>query len=231
MKIKNEFLANIDAECTTFFYMNSIKHILWDWNGTLLDDVDSCIEVINTMLSKRGLPIFKNKSEYRQAFCFPVVNYYVAAGFDFSKEPFEVLAEEYIALYQKQKPCLYDTTETVLKNISKKGITQYIFTASKKEELLRQISMYKSIVPYFKQLITSDNILASGKFESAKAWLEQSKANPNEVLVIGDTLHEKEIADKLNFNCALVLGGHQDLSGIKKKVLVLKNIEQILDII
>ena len=209
--------------------MNNIKHILWDWNGTLLNDVDNCIEVINIMLKKRGLPIFKNRSEYRQVFCFPVVNYYMAAGFDFSKEPFEVLAEEYIALYQQQKPCLYDEAESVLKCFDKKGIKQYIFTASKKEELLKQMNLYKHIIPYFKQLITSDNIFANGKHESARAWLEKTRANPSEVLIVGDTLHEKEIADKLKFNCVLIFGGHQDLSSVKEKVVILKNISQLVD--
>ncbi len=29
------------------------KHIIWDWNGTLLDDVKACVDAINNMLDKK----------------------------------------------------------------------------------------------------------------------------------------------------------------------------------
>ena len=32
------------------------SHILWDWNGTLLDDAWLCVEVMNSMLAERDLP-------------------------------------------------------------------------------------------------------------------------------------------------------------------------------
>ena len=31
------------------------KHIIWDWNGTLLDDRWLCIEAINQTLTKRNM--------------------------------------------------------------------------------------------------------------------------------------------------------------------------------
>ena len=47
------------------------KHIIWDWNGTLLDDRWLCVEGINQALVKRDLnPITENK--YRENFTFPV---------------------------------------------------------------------------------------------------------------------------------------------------------------
>ena len=34
--------------------LHNYKHIVWDWNGTLLDDAWLCVEVLNQMLSQRG---------------------------------------------------------------------------------------------------------------------------------------------------------------------------------
>ena len=66
-------------------------YVVWDWNGTLFDDVALCIQVMNGMLEKRGLPRLAGPKQYRQVFTFPVEEYYKALGFDFSREPFSQL--------------------------------------------------------------------------------------------------------------------------------------------
>ena len=42
-----------------------LKHIIWDWNGTLLDDSWLCVESINKSLKKRNLPQI-DKEKYFQ---------------------------------------------------------------------------------------------------------------------------------------------------------------------
>ena len=37
--------------------MNKKKLILWDWNGTLLNDIDACVEAMNVMLGKRNMSL------------------------------------------------------------------------------------------------------------------------------------------------------------------------------
>jgi len=65
-----------------------VETIIWDWNGTLLNDVDICVESINILLSERGhKPL--SKSLYREIFTFPVKAYYELAGFDFTNESFD----------------------------------------------------------------------------------------------------------------------------------------------
>ena len=81
-------------------------YVVWDWNGTLFDDVALCIQVMNGMLEKRGLPRLAGPEQYRQVFTFPVEEYYKALGFDFSREPFSQLAAEYISEYDRRGPGL-----------------------------------------------------------------------------------------------------------------------------
>ena len=67
-----------------------IKHVIWDWNGTLLDDAWLCVDVMNGMLSKRGLPLITLEI-YRNIFDFPVRDYYLKLGYDFDNESFEMV--------------------------------------------------------------------------------------------------------------------------------------------
>ena len=71
------------------------KHIIWDWNGTLLNDTWLCVEGINNSLEKRSIDTI-TKEVYRRVFSFPVKDYYERLGFDFKKEPFEVAGDEFV---------------------------------------------------------------------------------------------------------------------------------------
>ena len=33
--------------------MGNYRHVIWDWNGTLLDDAWLCVEVLNGLLARR----------------------------------------------------------------------------------------------------------------------------------------------------------------------------------
>ena len=56
------------------------KHIIWDWNGTPLDDRWLCIEAIINTLTKRNMNTITD-NEYVELFCFPVKDYYKKLGF------------------------------------------------------------------------------------------------------------------------------------------------------
>jgi len=53
-----------------------LKTVLWDWNGTLLDDVWTGTEAMNVLLKKYNKPLLRDTEEYREVFCFP----FIAAG-------------------------------------------------------------------------------------------------------------------------------------------------------
>ena len=68
--------------------MSKFRYIMWDWNGTLLDDLKANFDTINKLLSDRNLPQMKSLEEYRSLFCFPVNRY---AGFWFMNPVFKSL--------------------------------------------------------------------------------------------------------------------------------------------
>ena len=46
--------------------------ILWDWNGTLLDDVELCVDALNRLLAGFGYPQRYDHERYRAIFGFPI---------------------------------------------------------------------------------------------------------------------------------------------------------------
>ena len=55
--------------------MRGFDHVIWDWNGTLLDDAWLCVDVMNGMLCRRALPVL-TPAKYEESFDFPVLDFY-----------------------------------------------------------------------------------------------------------------------------------------------------------
>ena len=72
-------------------------HLMWDFNGTIFDDADAGIDAVNKMLKERGLEPIPSRERYKQIFNFPIEEYYGSLGFDFEREPYEVLAPIWVA--------------------------------------------------------------------------------------------------------------------------------------
>ena len=143
------------------------SHIIWDWNGTLFNDAAWCMKVINKMLTRRGIAPFDDIFSYRDAFCFPVINYYKNAGFDLAKEPFGDLAKEFINLYHADKSgrCkLNDDSIFVLKSMHSAQIAQVILSASEVNNLLSQINEF-DISHFFDEILGLSDIYAKSKIE------------------------------------------------------------------
>jgi len=191
------------------------KHIIWDWNGTLLNDVEIVIDVMNSLLEKRKMPVI-DRERYLQIFDFPVINYYTELGFDFSLEPFEIIANEYVELYRDAYGAcsLQQDAEKILKLINDSNITQSILSASEQTYLDESVNFYK-ISDFFVKLLGLNNHYAISKVENGKRLLQDLSLSPNEVLLIGDTIHDYEVSKAIGCDCVLVACGHQHLDKLK----------------
>jgi len=194
------------------------SHIIWDWNGTLFDDVAWCISVINTMLTKRGIKPLQGVSDYLNAWdfahsyscnTFPVIQYYKYIGFDFDLEPFEDLVAEYISLYHAGKSgnCgLFSGVEAVLDTARKSGIKQIILSASETGNLLSQIGEF-NITGHFDEVLGLSNIYAKSKIDIGLDYM--ARKGIKDAILIGDTKHDHEVANALGIDCVLIPNGHQ----------------------
>jgi len=200
--------------------IKNYKHIIWDWNGTLLNDVDYCCKIINRILAKNFLPEL-SLAKYRQIFTFPVQDYYKEAGLDFTKTSFEILGKDFIDQYEANKlSCsLFENVIEVLSSIHKKGIGQSVLSAYLHDNLVKILDHYK-LTKYFDNIIGLDNIYAGSKTHLGLSLVEQLNMPKNEILFIGDTLHDAEVAEAMSVNSILISNGHQT----KNKLLINNNI-------
>lgn len=211
--------------------ISKYKHIIWDWNGTLINDVWLVVEIMNKMLKKRNLPKIDSK-KYREIFDFPVTKYYLKLGYDFSNESFEELTVEFISeYYQRFNKCkLFDEVEEVLKKIRDRGISQSILSASKEDVLIEKIKYY-GIDKYFSRIIGLENHYAESKVERGKKWIAELNLNPQEVLLIGDTIHDYDVSKHIGCDCLLVANGHNSYERLAKPgVDVIGSLKEIIQI-
>ena len=193
-----------------------IKHIIWDWNGTLLDDCWLCVESINKSLLKRGLLLI-DKEKYLDIFCFPVEDYYIKLGFDFEKEPFTVSGSEFIANYNARfnEPELHLGVVQLLNYVESAGLTQSILSAGKQEYVNDWIT-HHHLKKYFIKIMGIDNHYASGKTVIGKNWVLEMEYDLEEVLMVGDTIHDLEVANAMGIKCVLIAQGHTNYSRLQK---------------
>lgn len=184
------------------------KHIVWDWNGTILDDANATAKAVDDLLRKRNMGKI-TLEEYRKKIVFPVINLYQESGFDLEKEDYQSICDEYIENYLQYsaKATLHKDVVTVLEGFRIKGTVQHIVSASARDILKKQVNYY-GIESYFENILGQVDNRADSKVNLARQLIVLTGSKPDEMLFIGDTVHDFEVADEVGFHCALVSNGH-----------------------
>ena len=171
---------------------------------------------------------------YRDIFTFPVKDYYQEAGFDFGKEDFEKPAMEFISLYYKaiHQAKLFSCIESVLTSFQKKGLRQLVLSAMEHDNLVSSLKS-KGIFKFFSKVSGMTNHYAHSKLEIGQALLAGETAfEKDEMLIIGDTLHDLEVAKELGVDCVLVARGHQSKERLLKETeMVFDKLADVADLI
>ena len=183
-------------------------HIAWDFNGTILDDVQSGVSATNILLARRGLPQIESLEYYYSIFCFPIVRYYERLGFDFTKESYDDIALEWVVEYRRlmEKSPLRSGVLPLMQAFSERGIPQTVLSASE-EGLLREQIASLGILPYLEGIYGRADHSGEDKVALVLSFLE--KRCPGRTLFIGDTDHDAACARAAGFDCVLIAGGNQ----------------------
>lgn len=184
------------------------KHIFWDFNGTIIDDVRNALSCVNDMLGRKGRkPI--DITEYYDYVDTPIINFYYRI-LPPEEVIFSEISEQYHSDYARHldETALAAGAEKLLKELKENGANQYIITSNYIGETLELIKKF-GVYEYFDEILGADNTLAESKIERAKAFFEARGINRNEAIFIGDTLHDLETANALGIDCVLVAFGHQ----------------------
>lgn len=211
------------------FHLDDYRRIIYDFNGTLFDDVHLGMKAVNPMLRRRGLPEIATLDDYYALFGFPIEDYYRRLGFDFDKEPYADLAVEWVNSYRaaEKTASLRSGALEFLSLCNERSVEQYVLSATESHILDEQLS-FLGIRHYFKEIAGRDDIYAESKLALAKRFHDTHEPQPT--LYIGDTDHDAACAEIIGADCILLSGGHQSFEKLKKTDLpVFSGFEEIIN--
>lgn len=188
-----------------------MPYVFWDWNGTLLDDTQAALDALNELLRARGeAPI--DMDFYRANFAFPVRPFYDRIHLHVSDAEWDGIAREYHALYARQSVALNRETIAALEAVRAAGAGQSIISALR-QDLLNEATASFGVAPYMEFVYGTDNLDGASKLVRAHELLSSVRARHAGTelrpVLIGDALHDKEVADALGIRCVLCAqGGH-----------------------
>lgn len=204
------------------------QHIIWDWNGTLLDDVHLCIDIVNGLLkshNNRQLDL----DTYRTVFDFPILTYYQRVGFDFSIETFEALCDKFISTYHRRVvECgLQEGAVAILEALQQKGLQHSVLSAAEQKGLDMMVDKFR-VRHFFGEVVGLSDNFARSKVENGKQLIQRLDMPPQQVLFIGDTYHDFEVAESIGVDCVLIPNGHHSIEKLKKsKAEILQNLSDL----
>ena len=184
------------------------RYIIWDWNGTLLDDVDSAVSALNRMLAVRGLAP-TTRDYYRAHFGFPVRPFYAELGVDLAHEDWDRICVDFHRFVDGEPKVLRTDARAALQLAREAGLRQAILSALR-EDLLRRDVAAAGIAEFFEAIYGVDNLDGASKLSRGRDLVRDlTPSAAGEIFFIGDTLHDVEVAQELGAKCILVDGGHQ----------------------
>ncbi len=201
-------------------------YVLWDWNGTLLNDVQTAVAVNNDIFPGFGIKPLKDVAEYHRLFRFPIREYYRDLGV--TDDIFPDVANAWMRGYmEKSETCLLQPHALeALEAFSQAGFGQAILSASKEEYLHHQIARFP-IGRYFQAALGLSHIYATSKVDLAKGFLKDHGVDPRQAVFLGDTLHDAEVAGAIGCDCLLIEGGHHARPMLlEAKVPVFENLQK-----
>lgn len=184
-----------------------IKTILWDFNGTVMDDMGASVGAVNAMCTRRGLPQI-TPEWYTLHLVMPLQQFYANIGFDMQKERIEDVSAEFQQECSKFPRPVFPEVLAALERFKQRGMRQLLFSSLHHDTLIQQAGD-RGILHYFEDVVGRSDRSLGGKEQAAAAYLMEHGIDPKEVLVVGDLTTDHDMADYIGSPCALIEKGHQ----------------------
>ena len=183
------------------------KRLIWDWNGTLLDDVAAAVGALNRMLVKRGArPI--TIEHYRRRFGFPVRPFYAELGVDLAKWDWDEICEDFHNFVLEEPQAVRPDARAALELAASLGFRQSILSALRQDKLEAALAA-NGFLDFFDRIFGVDNLDGASKLDRGRELMASLGPAADTPVFIGDTLHDAEVARELGGRCVLVSCGHQ----------------------
>ncbi|MEE5046041.1 HAD family hydrolase [Pseudomonas alliivorans] len=187
-----------------------VEHVVFDWNGTLIDDIDLAVVAVNRCGEHYSVaPI--TADQYRARFDFPIAGFYAALGFDLDSVPFPIIVQRYLEHFDAHvAECpLQPYVIEFLDAARRAGIGVSILSASHCDVLVQTLKA-KGLYDRFEHVVGLNHNQATSKTAEA-LMLQKTLGTPaSRTLFVGDTLHDFDVACSVGWSPVLVSTGHQD---------------------
>lgn len=185
-----------------------MKHVIWDFNGTLLADLQLSVDTDNEVFSILGLPPITTEM-YREHITMPVCDFYAALGVDFDRIPYEKISALWLERFNARAVAaglVPGALETVQK-LRALGFTQSVLSASYEPSLRRQCQAL-GLTPYMNAVKGLQDESAQKKTQIGRRMVEELSIPAQDVVLVGDMQTDAHLADVLGVGCILVSWGH-----------------------
>ena len=190
-------------------------HIVWDWNGTLLDDLDIVVESLNVGTARFGVPPIDHDG-YRDHFTRPVRGFYDSLfGRAISDMEWAELNrsfhDEYHARVERAR--LTTGARETIDRVVDLGWSQSLLSMSMHDHLLEIVSSH-GIADRFLSVDGIRSNTGGLKAGHLGAHLDSLQKEPATVLLIGDTPDDAMAARGVGAGIVLYDGGSHHLDAL-----------------
>ena len=193
-----------------------MKHIIWDFNGTLLSDAQLGVDCDNHVFDALGLPRITIE-DYRRHMTMPVRDFYTALGVDLNVNKYETISRIWLDRFNRHAVSvgLVPGALELTKRMKEAGFTQSILSASYEKSLLEQCEALGLCV-YMDDIGGLGDESAQKKTDIGRKQLEKLGLRGEDCVLVGDMVADSELADALGTACVLVPWGHNSAERLKR---------------
>lgn len=189
------------------------KLAVFDWNGTLLDDVEATLIGANAIfeyLGKEPLTL----DVYLETITIPVKGFFMHHGVP--EAELDAKADETAAIFDRvyheaaEQCSLHEGAEELLRHLAERGTRSIVLS----NHIIRSID---GLLNKFKcrelvsDLLANESLLTAWhsltKGERLRRFLEENELSPGDVIILGDSPEEAEIGRELGVRSVLLTGG------------------------
>jgi phosphoglycolate phosphatase-like HAD superfamily hydrolase len=193
-----------------------VRHVVWDWNGTLVDDHVAVVRAINDALASLRLrPI--DSHIFRTHYTRPVKRFYErVAGRPIAPGEWQTLDEAYHDSYSAlvERLELAPDAREALTATETAGLTQSLLSMWRHRDLVPLVDRL-GIGRFFLRVDGLHVPVGGGKAEHLEAHLAALEAEASTTLLVGDTLDDLAAARAVGARCVLYDGGSHHRSTLE----------------
>ena len=184
------------------------KHIIWDFNGTLLNDAQLSVDCDNHVFDELGLKHITIE-DYRRHMTMPVRDFYTALGIDLSVYPYETIARIWLDMFNRNAvSCgLVPGALEAIDRLNAMGCSQSILSASYEPDLRKQCDGL-GLTQRMMMINGLCDESARKKTDIGRAQIRALGLAEEDIVLVGDMLADAELARALGTACVLVPWGH-----------------------